>query len=248
MSRSTLFPLGLLLAGVMACGGADAPPAQAPAESHAHDHHGAHEHGDHAGEKHDGPIGHRFENAEDWVDRFDGPERDAWQKPQHVIELIGVVPGMTVADVGAGTGYFAPHLSAAVGDDGTVLALDVEQSMVDYIGERAARDGLGNVEARVVAFDDPQLPEAGVDRLIVVNTWHHIPDREAYAAKLAAGLRPGGMVFVIDFTMDSERGPPKHHRLQPAAVVAELAAGGLDAEVLAGESLEDQYVVVGRLP
>lgn len=249
MTHSSSLFLGVVLSLTVACGGADSPAAQPPADTHAHDHHGAHDHGAHGHGDHDkaeGPLGHRFENAEDWVDRFEGPDRDAWQDPAHVIELIGAAPGMTVADVGAGTGYFAPHLSAAVGAGGIVLALDIEQGMVDHIAARAERDGLSNVEARVVQLDDPQLPAGAVDRVIVVNTWHHIPDREAYAAKLAAGLKPGGMVFIVDFTMDSEHGPPKHHRLEPAAVVAELTAGGLDAEVVDNENLSEQYVVVGR--
>src|SRR5687767_12325166 len=107
-----------------------------------------HKHHDHQG--HAGPVGHRFEDADRWARVFDDPERDAWQRPAEVVALSAITPGMTVADVGAGTGYFAAHLSRAVGDGGRVLALDVEPDMVRYLEERARREQLANVEARRV--------------------------------------------------------------------------------------------------
>lgn len=189
---------------------------------------------------------HRFDKADDWAPMFDDPERDAWQKPAHVVALLAIAPGMTVADLGAGTGYFEPHLSAAVGEAGKVLALDVEADMVRYMKERGAREGWSNVEPRQVAFDDPQLPAGSVHRVLIVDTWHHMTAREEYARKLAAGLAPHGAVYVVDFTLETDRGPPREHRLSADAVVAELTAGGLVAEIVA-EELSDQYVVVARL-
>jgi SAM-dependent methyltransferase len=152
---------------------------------------------------------------------------------------------MTVADLGAGTGYFEPYLSRAVGAGGRVLALDVEPDMVRHLRERAASEQLANVSAEVVATDDPKLPPASVDRVLVVDTWHHVPDREAYAKKLAAALTPGGMVAIVDFTREAAHGPPKHHRLDPEQVARELSAGGLEASI-APEALPDQYVVLGK--
>lgn len=194
-----------------------------------------------------GPLGHRFERADEWVARFEAPDRDAWQKPARTVELCGAGAGMIVADLGAGTGYFEPHLSRAVGAGGRVLALDAEHDMVRYLGERAAREGLTNIEARLVPFDDPRLPPRGVDRVLIVDTWHHIADRPAYTRKLAAGLRAGGAVCVVDFTREAKHGPPPHLRLPPEQVAAELAEGGLRADILA-EDLPEQYMVVGRLP
>jgi SAM-dependent methyltransferase len=188
---------------------------------------------------------HRFEDAEAWAKRFDDPARDGWQKPGDVIALMKVEPGQTAADIGAGTGYFLRHLSAAVGEKGRVLGLDIEPSMVEYMKRRAGREGLKNVEARVIPGDDPSLPAGGVDRVLIVNTWHHIPAREAYVKKLAAGLAPGGAVFVVDFTKASPEGPPAEHRLPPGKVAAELRAGGLATEVLE-DKLPRQYVVIGR--
>jgi len=191
-----------------------------------------------------GPLVHRFEHAEEWAKKFDDPERDAWQRPDDVVEALRLSPGMTVADLGAGTGYFAARLSRAVGEGGKVLALDVEPDMVRYLEERVAREKLTNVEPRLAAYDDPKLARESVDRVLVVDVWHHVGGREAYAAKLKAALRPGGSVLIVDFKKESKHGPPPHHRLAPEQILRELGAGGLTASV-APTALPDQYVVVG---
>lgn len=201
----------------------------------------AHEHGGH----HGGPLVHRFEKAEEWAPIFDDPARDAWQRPADVIAALRITDGMTVVDLGAGTGYFLPHLARAVGPKGAVIGLDIEPDMVRYMRERAAREKLANVRAEVAKMDDPGLAAASVHRILIVDTWHHIPARPEYAAKLKAALAPGGLVAVVDFTMDSTHGPPKHHRIKPEQVEDELRKGGLAAETIT-EPLPDQYIVVGR--
>jgi len=216
---------------VLGCGSSTPKPDHP--EGH-HDHHDPH-----------GPLVHRFEKADDWAKIFDDPARDEWQRPVALVESMKIAKGMTVADLGAGTGYFLPHLSKAVGPTGKVLGLDVEPDMVRYMKERATRDHLDNVTASVVAGDDPGLPKNSVDRILIVDTWHHIPERSAYAAKLKAALAKDGAVYIVDFTLESSHGPPKHHRIPAEKVVEELKSGGLTAEI-ANEDLPDQYVVVGR--
>jgi cyclopropane fatty-acyl-phospholipid synthase-like methyltransferase len=184
---------------------------------------------------------HDFSDPEAFVPMFEGPERDAWQRPADVVALLELAPQMTVVDLGAGTGYFLPHLARA-GEGVRVIALDVESAMVEHMRQRIAREALSNVEARVCATDDPGLADASVDRILIVNTWHHISDRAAYAAKLQRALRPGGFVLVVDFTLEAEHGPPPEMRLAPEAVIEELGQGGLRASV-ADEALPDQYVV-----
>jgi ubiquinone/menaquinone biosynthesis C-methylase UbiE len=201
----------------------------------------------HTHHAHHGGMQHRFDDAEKWAKMFDSPERDAWQRPDEVIALVQPMPGQTVADVGAGTGYFLGRLSQAVGKDGRVLGVDIEPDMVAYMTQRAQKEGWTNVEAVLGATDAPNLPAAAVDRILIVDTWHHIGARGAYAAKLREALVPGGAVFVVDFALDSERGPPQEHRLSPEAVIAELKEGGLEAELLT-ETLPDQYVVRGSKP
>jgi ubiquinone/menaquinone biosynthesis C-methylase UbiE len=193
------------------------------------------------------PLVHRFEHADQWAKQFDDPARNAWQKPADVIAAMKITAGMTVADIGAGTGYFEPWLSRAVGPTGKVLALDVEPDMVRYITERAAREHLANVTASQVAIDDPQLPKGKVDRILIVDTWHHIPSREAYAAKLRDALSAEGSITIVDFTKASPHGPPPQHRLTPEQVVGELRTTGLSAGVVPS-SLPDQYIVSARLP
>lgn len=239
----------LMMAGPAACGGAgEAPPAgPAPAGSghgQADEGHQGHhaQPGQHA--QH-GEMPHRFERAEDWARLFDHPSRDAWQKPDEVVALIELSRGMTVVDVGAGTGYFISRLSRAVGARGSVIATDIETDMVRYMKERAEREKLANVTVLPAPVNDVGVPAGSADRILIVDVWHHIADRERYAARVARALKPDGAVVIVDFTMDTRRGPPPAHRLAPDKVMAELRAGGLTAELVT-ESLPDQYVVVGR--
>ena len=148
---------------------------------------------------HDATIQHRFEDAKAWAKVFDDPSRDSWQKPEALFAVLHVTPGATVADLGAGTGYFSVRLARAVGAAGRVLALDVEPGLVAYMKARMEREKLPQVEAKLVPADDPGLPKAGVDLVLIVDTWHHLDDRLHYVAKLAAGLKPGGRVAVVDF-------------------------------------------------
>ncbi len=194
------------------------------------------------------PVKHHFDApAEEYAKKFDDPKRDAWQKPAEIIELMGVSPGMILVDIGAGTGYFLPHLSRATGERGRVLAIDVEKGLTEYMDARARREKLANVTVRLVPRDDPQLVPGSVDRVLIVDTWHHIGERDAYTKKLAAGLAPGGRVVIVEVTKESPHGPAKKHRLEPAQVVRELEAAGLRAEI-AKESLPRQYVVLGHKP
>ncbi len=231
---------GALISAALGCGGGAAQPNH---PAHARGHRGAHS-GAEEGPQSPGHD-HDFSDAEGFARLFDAPDRDGWQRPSEVIELLGVTPGATVADIGAGTGYFLPHLSAAVGPEGRVWALDVEPTMVDYMTRRIEEEGLRNVEARVVQGDDPGLGPGSVDRILIVNTWHHVSDRGPYAERLRGALRPGGAVLVVDFTLEAEHGPPPSMRLAPEAVLAELRGSGLEARVL-DESLPDQYAVLAN--
>jgi SAM-dependent methyltransferase len=187
---------------------------------------------------------HRFEDAEHWAKIFDDPQRDAWQAPDRVLASLALAPSMVVADIGAGTGYFSVRLARAV-PQGQVIATDIEPDMVRYLTERAMREGLANLRAVQTPPDSPQLPAATMDRILVVDVWHHISDRAAYARHLAEALRPGGLIAIVDFKLESSHGPPKQHRLPAAAIADDLRAAGLavDAQVI---DLPDQYIVLAR--
>jgi cyclopropane fatty-acyl-phospholipid synthase-like methyltransferase len=189
---------------------------------------------------------HRFEHAEEWAQKFDAPSRDAWQRPDDVLAALALAPGQTVADVGAGTGYFTVRLARAV-PDGVVLATDIELDMVRYLVDRAGREHLPNVHALRCTETDPALPVNGVDRILIVDVWHHVADRRAYARALAAALRPGGKIAIVDFTPEATpHGPPPQHRLASAAIADDLAAAGLAVEP--PKRLPEQYIVIATRP
>ena len=153
---------------------------------------------------------------------------------------------MTVADIGAGTGYFAVRLARAV-PQGNVIATDIEPDMVRYLEERARRERLPNLRAVHASHDRSGLAPNSVDAILIVHVWHHLGDRACYARDLASALRPGGRLFVVDFSPAAHRGPPMHMRLAPETLIAELAGAGLTAAV-SPIALPDQYIVEARKP
>jgi len=199
--------------------------------------------------KHEHSTGAEQELADPqtYAHSLDDPERDDWQKPEEVLVHLECRPGMTVVDLGAGTGYFVGYLSQAVGPKGRVLALDTERVMVETIEARIEREALRNVTPGMVTTDEPALTPGSGDRILIVNTWHHISDRVEYAKKLLRALAPGGLLLIVDFTLESPHGPPPQMRLTDDTVRRELRAAGLRAELL-DESLPYQYLVAGRLP
>ena len=202
------------------------PPAASPAP-HGHGHHGQGFH-------------KRFDGAEGWAKVFDAPDRDAWQKPDTVLDALELTPKSLVADVGAGTGYFSVRLARRV-PEGKVFAVDVEADMVRYLVERARREGLPGLVAIQAEPNDPKIPEP-VDVVLVVDTLHHIDARDAYFVKLRSSLRPGGRVAIVDFTKDATMGPPPAHRLGAEEVVALAARAGLSK--VREVALPQQYVLV----
>ena len=186
---------------------------------------------------------HHFESAEACAKSFDDPARDRWQQPQLVLEALELGPGMVIADIGAGTGYFSVRLARAV-PDGQVIATDIEPDMIRYLTERAAREQLPNLRAVRTPPNDPQLAAGTVDRVLVVDVWHHIDDRAGYARALARALRPGGKLAIVDFTREATHGPPVEMRLTPEQVIGELRQAGL-AAALSPIVLPDQYIVIG---
>ncbi len=193
-------------------------------------------------------VSHRFEDARHWSAVFDDPARDAWQKPAELVAALGLAPGASVADIGAGTGYFNPHLAAAVGPGGRVVAVDIEASMVAHMTARAVQEGTPQVEARLGSATDPGLRPQEVDLVLLVDTYHHIADRTAYFTRLKDAVRAGGRLVVVDFKAgELPVGPPPEHRIPLATVQAELdAAGWLPFQTL--DLLPHQFVVVVQRP
>lgn len=188
-------------------------------------------------------VHHPFADAEALTSTLDDPARDAWQRPEDVLRAMALAPTMSVADVGAGTGYFAVRLARAV-PAGEVTATDIEPNLVRFVNERARREGLPNLRAILLPTQSGLAPES-FDRILAVHVWHHLPDRGGFARAVSAALRPGGRLFVVDFAVAARRGPPPSVRVAPESIMAELEAAGLTARVSA-VAVPDQYIVEAR--
>jgi SAM-dependent methyltransferase len=184
---------------------------------------------------------HRFKDAERWARVFDDPARAAWQKPDEVIKALGLASDAKVADIGAGTGYFSARLARALAS-GRVYAVDAEPDMVRYLGDRAKREGLANLVPVQAGERDPKLPEP-VDLALLVDVYHHVPARVQYFEALRGCLRPDGRLAIVDFRLDSPRGPPRTARIAPERVKEELGRAGY-ALVAEHAFLPDQYFLV----
>ncbi len=187
---------------------------------------------------------HPFDDVQQWTAVFDDPARDAWQKPRELVAALGLTPGMTVADLGAGTGYFSRYLAGAVGDAGTVFAVDTEPNLVVHLRERAERERTPNVIPVLTSFDEARLPTGAVDLVLIVDTFHHLDHRLEYLRRLRRVLKPSGRVAIVDWQATPlPVGPPLEHKLAREQVVSEMQAAGyrLSAEPAL---LPYQYVLV----
>jgi predicted methyltransferase len=171
----------------------------------------------------------------------DLPARDKTQKPDHVVQLVELSDAMTVVDLGSGDGYFLCRLSRAVGARGRVIATEVSKPLVRALEKRVAHEQLANVEVVHAPMTDVGIAAASADRILLVKVWHHMRDRKRYAARIARALTPGGKVVVVDYKAERWR---NGHGIAPELVIAELAAGGIEA-ALVTEELPDQYVIIG---
>ena len=209
---ASFFALALLLPGPFA---AERPAPQAP------------QHGEERRDPHDATAHHPFDDVEKWIKVFDDPERDAWQKPAEVAEALGLKPGMIVADLGAGTGYFEGHLAKRVTPGGIVLAIDTEPEMVVHLAKRARGSGLDNVVPVLALPDAPFLPGRRVDRVLIVDTYHHIDGRLEYFRRMQEALAPNGRVAIVDFHKKPlPVGPPVEHKLSREFVLEEMQQAG----------------------
>lgn len=186
---------------------------------------------------------HQFTGADRWAAIFDDPSRDEWQKPDEVVRALNLKPNSLVADIGAGTGYFAVRLARAV-PQGRVYGVDAEPEMVQYLSERAQREDLPNLIGILARPDDPGIP-IPVDLILLVDTYHHIPDREKYFSELQKSFRTGGRLVIIDFTPQSPVGPSVRARILAGRVKQELESAGYRL-LEEHEFLPNQYFLVFR--
>ena len=168
--------------------------------------------------------------------------RDRLGEAEAVIAFAGVRPGMSVADIGAGEGYYTVRLARAVGPRGRVLAEDIVPSTRDLLALRVQREGLDNVAVRLGLPEDPKLPAASFDRIFLVHMYHEVEKPFEFLWHLRQGLKPGGLIVVVD----ADR-PVKRHGMPPALLDCELASVGLARVRAAPLEGADSYMALYRV-
>lgn len=179
------------------------------------------------------------------IKMFESPERDAYQKPEKVMDFLGDIKGKKIMDIGAGTGYFTVRMAKK---GAHVIAADVDDQFQEYLKKRIIKEGLTeNVKIRKIPFDNPSLKTAEVDMVFLVNTYHHIENRVEYFKKVKQGLKKGGELVVIDFyKTELPVGPPVHHKLAMDKAIVELKQVGFNSIKVNVELLDYQYIVRAR--
>lgn len=159
------------------------------------------------------------------AERLDAPERRVWLPPEEVLERLSLTPGVDVADVGAGTGYFAIPIAGAVAP-GRVYAVDFELCMLDILRSRAT--GRSNIELIEGTAEQTTIPAHSCDRVLLANLWHELDKRELVLRECARILRIGGQIVILDWRTDVEQppGPPLPHRVPPNEVERLLVSEG----------------------
>ena len=155
--------------------------------------------------------------AEEWEKTLESPNRRATQKVDEVLSDLSLKPGMIVADIGAGSGFFSRPLAKAVAPTGKVYAVDIQQGLLDYISKRDAEENIHNVQTVLGEFDDPKLPARNVDLAFINDVLHHIEHRAVYLKALGTYIKPSGRIAIIEMNKDD---PNTGHKNQPELLVS----------------------------
>jgi len=172
----------------------------------------------------------RPDDIKQYLEHLDRTERDQYQKPSEVMEALRLKPGMAVADLGSGSGYFTRRFVEAVTETGIVYAVDVEPEMLAYVKDSVVHMHVPYRAEFILALpDNPKLPFESVDLIFVCNTVHHLNDRSTYFRNIRSALKAGGRIDIIDFYPDErsgELGFPKHHLVARDTVIKEMSDAG----------------------
>lgn len=190
--------------------------------------------------------------VETWTGRLERERREVIAKRDAIVAALALEPGMVVADIGAGTGAFLQALSAELGEQGKLYAVDIAPQFLDHLRERASSEGLANVEVIEGSASASNLPDASVDVLFLCDVYHHLEYPSVYLRSLWQTLRPDGRLIIIDFEKipgKTSEAMMKHVRQDQATLLAEVSAEGfvLEREVDSVE-LEENYMLVFRKP
>lgn len=179
-----------------------------------------------------------------WLER---PERESEEAPSKAIDALGLTPGMVVADIGAGSGYYASRMARKVGPTGKVYATDIQPGMIELLNRRVASEGLGNVTTILGGMDDPKLPPKSIDLAIMVDVYHELQQPQVFLQRLKDTFKPGGRLVLVEFRKEDPKVPILEvHKMSVAEVKQELEAEGyvLDRVI---DVLPWQHIIVLRM-
>jgi ubiquinone/menaquinone biosynthesis C-methylase UbiE len=179
---------------------------------------------------------------------LEGPDRDAWQRPDQIMDALQIGEGSVVADLGAGGGWFTVRLARRVGPNGHVYAEDIQPQMIGAIQRRVAREQLRWVTPTLGTPVDPRIPEASVDAVLIVDAYHEMEQPVALLKNVTRILKPGGVVGIVNHKKDGGGpGPPMDERVDPETVIADAKAAGLELK-RRDNFLRYQYLLTFGLP
>ena len=182
-----------------------------------------------------------------WNRSFENERREVYAKRMEIVAASGAKPGMTVADIGAGTGLFTMLFSDAVKPGGSVYAVDISPAFVEYIQETAKKRRVRNVTAILSDGTDTQLPEASLDLAYLSDVYHHFERPAETLASIRRALKPGGRMVVVDYERIAGVTPParmEHLRLDKRATIAEIEAAGFSLLEEKKKMMRQNYFVV----
>jgi len=161
----------------------------------------------------------------------DEGRREKWQKVDAIFAEMGVRPGAIVADVGAGDGFFTSRLARAVGANGRVFAVDIDDAAMERLRKRLQAEGIENVAIVKGTTDDPKLPERTLDAALIVNAYHEMEQHQSILAALRRALKPDGRLVIVEPVTPSRRGRPRadevrSHEIDPEYVLQDARAAG----------------------
>ena len=172
---------------------------------------------------------YRDPNWQQWVNTFERPGREVYDRRHAIVDASGVSAGDVVADIGAGTGLFTRLFAERVGPEGRVYAVDISDTFIRNIMRAARRHGYTNIEGVVNNDRDVSLPAASIDTAFLVDTYHHFEYPVSMLSSMHASLKPGGILIIIDFRRDprhSSRWVMGHVRAGKDAVIEEVTDAG----------------------
>ena len=177
-----------------------------------------------------------------WLERS---EREKEEDPAKLIKALELKEGMTVADVGAGSGYHSFRIAPLVGEKGKVLAVDIQQEMLDLIAARAKKEKVANVETVKGSEKDPKLPEGKVDLILMVDVYHEFEFPYEMTEKLVAALKPGGRLVFVEFRLEDPKVPIKLvHKMSERQVIKEVGEFPALEHTKTVDTLPWQHVVI----